>query len=77
MINREAKNSRCFDDPAGLFPFFKDGKVVVSLAIVPLNSIDVTRLTEAEYRSLVRKFQLSFCDFGDVFPEMFGSDLGS
>jgi len=68
MLHREAKNRRCFNDPAGLLPFFKDGKLVPSVVVSPVAGLELPGLLENDYRTLVQGFQSTFFDATNVFP---------
>lgn len=68
MLHREAKNQHDFSDPASLLPFFKDGKLVESVAVPPVAGLELAGLLEGDYRTLVQGFQSTFFDATNVFP---------
>ena len=68
ILHREAKDGSHFKDPASLLPFFKDGKLIYSIGIVPVKGLATDDLSERSYRALVEGFQSSFSDFADAFP---------
>jgi hypothetical protein len=68
MLHRDAKNEKYLNDPAMLLPFFKDGKLIASLGIVPTRGIDYERITLGEYQAKVKEFKSAFQDFTEIFP---------
>lgn len=68
MLHHEAKSQHYFNDPALLLPFFKDGKLVISLAVAPVEGMELPGLLESDYRRLVQGFQSTFFDATNVFP---------
>ena len=68
MLHREAKSQRYFADPAILLPFFKNGKLVESIAVAPVAGLELPGLGESDYHALVNGFQSTFFDTTNVFP---------
>jgi hypothetical protein len=67
LLHNQAKSQKHFDDPASVSPFFTNGTLIKPLFIKPMRWIDLNRLSEGQYRALVAKYQLVYCDFTEVF----------